>query len=135
VRRGGDVVSDGDEWATLDELLGMEALADQPDRGGIGRLEFYERCSTEDNQDPATSKAWQLGEAERFVEPLGGEVVEEFFDIGQSSASSEEAALHLPRADHVLRLRAEDGGCRASWRHGLLQVQRPVRSSPDQQRP
>lgn len=78
-------MSDGDEWATLDELLGMEALADQPrDEGGIGRLAFYGRCSTEDNQDPATSKAWQLGEAERFVEPLGGEVVEEFFDIGQS---------------------------------------------------
>ncbi|TCC33229.1 recombinase family protein [Kribbella speibonae] len=62
----------------------MEALADQPEGGGIGRLAFYGRCSTEDNQDPATSKAWQLGEAERFVEPLGGEVVEEFFDIGQS---------------------------------------------------
>ncbi|MGW6194828.1 recombinase family protein [Kribbella sp. NPDC055110] len=77
-------MSDGDEWATLDELLGMEALADQPDDGGIGRLAFYGRCSTEDNQDPATSKAWQLGEAERFVEPLGGEVVQEFFDIGQS---------------------------------------------------
>ncbi|WP_410790969.1 recombinase family protein [Kribbella sp. C-35] len=78
-------MSDGDEWATLDELLGMEALADRPvDGGGIGRLAFYGRCSTEDNQDPATSKAWQLAEAERFVGPLGGEVVAEFFDIGQS---------------------------------------------------
>lgn len=84
MRRGGGVLSDGDEWATLDELLGMEALADQSDGGGIGRLAFYGRCSTEDNQDPATPKAWQLGEAQRFVEPLGGEVVEEFFDIGQS---------------------------------------------------
>lgn len=74
-----------DEWAVLDELLGLEALAKQPAGGnGIGRLAFYGRCSTEDNQDPATSKAWQLGEAERFVEPLGGEVVDEYFDIGQS---------------------------------------------------
>ncbi|GAA0946545.1 recombinase family protein [Kribbella koreensis] len=77
---------DGAEaWGTLDELLGMEALAaDAGNAGGVGRLAFYGRCSTEDNQDPATSKAWQVGEAARFVEPLGGEIVEEFFDIGQS---------------------------------------------------
>ena len=77
----GDVV---DAWATLDELLGMEALADSPAGAGrVGRLAFYGRCSTEDNQDPGTSKAWQVGEAARFVEPLGGEIVEEFFDVGQ----------------------------------------------------
>ncbi|MEV0284917.1 hypothetical protein AB0H36_12470 [Kribbella sp. NPDC050820] len=74
-----------DEWATLDELLGMEALAARPVGGdGIGRLAFYGRCSTEDNQDPKSSLAWQLGEAARFVEPLGGEIVAEFFDIGQT---------------------------------------------------
>ncbi|MDX6283000.1 MAG: hypothetical protein QOH03_4071 [Kribbellaceae bacterium] len=72
-------------WATLDDLLGMEALAADPGgAGGVGKLAFYGRCSTEDNQDPATSKAWQMGEAARFVEPLGGAIVEEFFDIGQS---------------------------------------------------
>jgi DNA invertase Pin-like site-specific DNA recombinase len=60
----------------------MEALADKPVEGeGIGRLAFYGRCSTEDNQDPKTSLAWQMGEASRFVAPLGGE---QFFDIGQS---------------------------------------------------
>lgn len=74
-----------DQWAMLDELLGMEALAAaSPTGDGIGRLAFYGRCSTEDNQDPRTSLAWQLGEATRFVEPLGGQVVAEFFDIGQS---------------------------------------------------
>ncbi|WP_132210328.1 recombinase family protein [Kribbella steppae] len=73
------------EWTVLDELLGLEALADKPlDGGGIGRLAFYGRCSTEDNQDPKTSLGWQMGEASRFVEPLGGEIVEQFFDIGQS---------------------------------------------------
>ncbi|MFC9689048.1 recombinase family protein [Kribbella sp. NPDC056951] len=78
-------MSEADEWATLDELLGMEALAAAAGAGaGVGRLAFYGRCSTEDNQDPATSKAWQLGEAARFVEPLGGEIVAEYFDIGQS---------------------------------------------------
>jgi hypothetical protein len=46
---------------------------------------FYGRCSTEDNQDPETSLGWQLGNARKFVEPLGGCVVEEFFDVGHSS--------------------------------------------------
>ncbi|WP_328520576.1 recombinase family protein [Kribbella sp. NBC_00359] len=74
-----------DEWSTPDDLLGMEALAETPVAGeGIGRLAFYGRCSTEDNQDPRTSKAWQVVEAERFVGPLGGVIVEEFFDVGQS---------------------------------------------------
>jgi hypothetical protein len=76
---------DTGQWATLDELLGLEAIADKPTAGGgIGRLAFYGRCSTEDNQDPRTSHAWQLGEAARFVEPMGGEIVAEYFDIGES---------------------------------------------------
>ncbi|MBP2352632.1 hypothetical protein JOF29_003715 [Kribbella aluminosa] len=102
-------MSDGDEWTTLDELLGMEALADQPVNGsGIERLAFYGRCSTENNQDPATSKAWQLGEAQRFVEPLGGEVVEEFFDIGQSGSLPWE---RREQASEVLRaLKNRDRG-------------------------
>lgn len=74
-----------DQWETLDELLGLEAIADTAAAGAeIGRLAFYGRCSTEDNQDPRTSHAWQLGEAARFVEPLGGEIVAEYFDIGES---------------------------------------------------
>ena len=79
----GDVAG---SWGTLDELLGMEALAEEATSGsgGVGRLAFYGRCSAEDNQDPRTSLAWQLGEAQRFVEPLGGVVVAEYFDIGQS---------------------------------------------------
>lgn len=44
----------------------------------------YGRCSTEDNQDPETSHGWQLGNARKFVEPLGGEIVADYFDIGQS---------------------------------------------------
>lgn len=70
------------EWEAFDELLGVEAV-DTPETS-IGPLAFYGRCSTEDNQDPETSRAWQLGNATKFVEPLGGGVVAEFFDIGQS---------------------------------------------------
>jgi DNA invertase Pin-like site-specific DNA recombinase len=47
-------------------------------------MAFYGRCSTEDNQDPDTSHGWQVGNARKFVEPLGASVVAEFFDVGQS---------------------------------------------------
>ncbi|MDQ3276339.1 MAG: recombinase family protein [Actinomycetota bacterium] len=73
---------ESNEWATLDALLGVEVV-DVADKG-IGSVAFYGRCSTEDNQDPETSLGWQLGNAYKFVEPFGGKVVAEFFDIGQS---------------------------------------------------
>ena len=57
-------------WARLDDLLGVEIAA--PVDEGIGPVAFYGRCSTEDNQDPETSRAWQLSNAQKFVEPLGG---------------------------------------------------------------
>lgn len=60
----------GSDWATFDALMGVDAV----DESGadIGPLAFYGRCSTEDNQDPETSRAWQLGNARKFVEPLDG---------------------------------------------------------------
>lgn len=83
-------------WATLDDLLGVEVL-DTPDTG-VGPVAFYGRCSTEDNQDPDTSHAWQLSNARKFVEPLAGLVVAEYFDIGQSRSvpwERREAAARL----------------------------------------
>jgi hypothetical protein len=71
-----------DPWATLDDLLGVEPVAEVDEE--IGPVAFYGRCSTEDNQDPETSLGWQLGNARKFVEPLGGRIVAEFFDVGQS---------------------------------------------------
>lgn len=71
-----------DPWAELDALWGTtHASATKP---SILSFAFYGRCSTEDQQDPATSRSWQLRNACRFVEPLGGQVLEEYFDIGQS---------------------------------------------------
>lgn len=72
----------GDPWAALDEVLGVE-VADPSDED-IGPVAFYGRCSTEDNQDPETSHSWQLGNAQKFIHPLGGTVVAEYFDVGQS---------------------------------------------------
>jgi site-specific DNA recombinase len=48
------------------------------------RFVFYGRVSTEDQQDPESSRGWQLRRSRELIEPEGGEVVAEFFDIGQS---------------------------------------------------
>lgn len=48
------------------------------------RFAFAGRCSTEDNQDPETSRAWQLTRARSLIEPHGGVVVAEYFDAGLS---------------------------------------------------
>jgi site-specific DNA recombinase len=52
---------------------------------GPGRdFAFYGRVSTEDNQDPESSRNWQLSLARTLIAPHGGRIVTEFFDIGQS---------------------------------------------------
>jgi site-specific DNA recombinase len=45
---------------------------------------FYGRVSTEDQQDPDASRSWQLSRARGLIEPAGGAIVAEFFDVGQS---------------------------------------------------
>ncbi|HDH27385.1 MAG TPA: recombinase family protein, partial [Actinobacteria bacterium] len=47
------------------------------------RFAFYGRVSTEDQQDPESSRNWQLARSSQLIEPAG-EIVTEFFDIGQS---------------------------------------------------
>lgn len=48
------------------------------------RFAFYGRVSTEDQQDPESSRQWQLSRSRALIEPHGGQVVAEFFDIGLS---------------------------------------------------
>jgi site-specific DNA recombinase len=62
------------------------------------RFAFYGRVSTEDQQDPKSSKDWQLSRARSLIEPAGGVIVEEFFDIGQSRS------LPWKRRPEALRL-------------------------------
>ncbi|MFC7535531.1 recombinase family protein [Actinoplanes sp. GCM10030250] len=62
------------------------------------RFAFYGRVSTEDQQDPQASQAWQLSRARSLIEPAGGEVVAEFFDIGLSRS------LPWKRRPEALRL-------------------------------
>ncbi len=47
------------------------------------RFAFYGRVSTEDQQDPESSKSWQLARATQLIS-AEGQVVVEYFDIGQS---------------------------------------------------
>ena len=48
------------------------------------RFAFYGRVSTEDQQDPESSKGWQLSRSGGLIEPAGGVVVTEYFDFGRS---------------------------------------------------
>ena len=45
---------------------------------------FYGRVSTEDQQDPESSRGWQLHRSRQLIEGHGGVIVAEYFDIGQS---------------------------------------------------
>ena len=65
-------------WA---ERTGRRQTA-RPGRGAL-RFAFYGRVSTEDYQDPVTSRARQLGQAGALVAGHG-QIVAHFFDIGQS---------------------------------------------------
>jgi site-specific DNA recombinase len=49
----------------------------------MARFAFCGRVSTEDQQDPEASRNWQLGRARALTEKHG-EIVAEFFDVGQS---------------------------------------------------
>lgn len=52
-------------WAAFDE---MSVTLPEVAPFSIGKLAFYGRCSTEDNQDPATSLDWQVRAANALVE-------------------------------------------------------------------
>lgn len=48
------------------------------------KFAFYGRVSTEDQQDPQSSRNWQLVRSRALIEPHGGQIEAEFFDIGLS---------------------------------------------------
>jgi site-specific DNA recombinase len=71
----------GDALAAWAERTGRRRAAGQG-RGGL-RFAFYGRVTTEDHQDPVTSLARQRDQARALVAGHG-QMVAEFFDIGQS---------------------------------------------------
>ena len=48
------------------------------------RFASWGRVSTEDRQDPESSRAWQRARATTLIGPHGGQIVTEFFDIDKS---------------------------------------------------
>ena len=48
------------------------------------KFAFYGRVSTEDQQDPESSKNWQLVRSRALIESRGGVIVSEFFDVNES---------------------------------------------------
>jgi len=48
------------------------------------KFAFYGRVSTEDQQDPESSRAWQLTRSQALIESRGGVVAAEFFDVDKS---------------------------------------------------
>ena len=63
------------------------------------RFAFKGRVSTEDNQDPEASRNWQLSRSRALIEPAGGIIVAEYFDIGQSRSLP---WMRRPRAAQLL---------------------------------
>lgn len=72
------------------------------------KFAFLGRVSTEDQQDPESSRGWQRNRAAALIEPHGGVIVAEYFDIGQSRSLPWQ---RRPRASELLRaLRDPDRG-------------------------
>lgn len=72
------------------------------------KFAFLGRVSTEDQQDPESSRGWQRNRAVALIEPHGGVIVAEYFDIGQSRSLPWQ---RRPRASELLRaLRDPDRG-------------------------
>jgi DNA invertase Pin-like site-specific DNA recombinase len=68
------------------------------------KFAFAGRCSTEDQQDPESSRNWQRRRAAALIEPRGGRIVAEYFDIGQSRALPWQ---RRPRASALLEALAD----------------------------
>ncbi len=72
------------------------------------RFAFYGRVSTEDWQDPVTSRARQLAQA-TMLAAGHGTIVAEFFDAGESGRWRGRGARRLPRWWPRWRIRSGGG--------------------------
>src|SRR5690349_12145965 len=70
------------------------------------RFAFKGRVSTEDNQDPEASYNWQKSRSRALIEPSGGIIVAEYFDVGQSRSLPWK---RRPRAAQLLTDLADSG--------------------------
>lgn len=97
-------------WSAWDAQRSA-ALTSAAGPTGPRRLAFYGRCSTEDLQDPETSRRWQLDRAKALlaaVDPTA-EIVAAFFDIGLSRS------VPWKRRPEAMRLLAELDSPTRGW--------------------
>ena len=62
------------------------------------KFAFYGRVSTEDQQDPESSRGWQLTRSRALIEPRGGVIVAEYFDIDKSRSIPWPESVNLNEA-------------------------------------
>jgi site-specific DNA recombinase len=65
------------------------------------RFAFYGRVSTEDQQDPESSRSWQLTRSRALIDARDGVIVAEFFDVDKSRS------IPWPRRPQAAALLAE----------------------------
>jgi site-specific DNA recombinase len=70
------------------------------------RFASWERVSTEDRQDPESSRAWQYARGKSLIEPHGGVIVAEFFDVDKSRSIPPQ---RRPEASKLLAALADPG--------------------------
>jgi site-specific DNA recombinase len=88
---------------------------------------FAGRVSTEDQQDPESSFQWQIGRARALIEPHGGVIVAEYFDISHSRA----LPWHRrPQASQLLEALAGQTAASAQWSSGSPSGPSTTTSSP-----
>ena len=78
----------------------------------VRRFAFKGRVSTEDNQDPEASYNWQKSRSRALIEPAGGIIVAEYFDVGRSRSLPWK---RRPRAAQLLADLADPGRGLTPW--------------------
>ena len=83
------------------------------------KFAFYGRVSTEDQQDPESSRGWQLTRSRALIDARDGVIVAEFFDVDKSRSipwqRRPQASALLTEQDRAVRVgwgrwRAADPG-------------------------
>jgi hypothetical protein len=69
------------------------------------RFASWGRVSTEDRQDPESSRAWQYARGKALIEPHGGVIVAEFFDIDKSRSIPPQRRPEAKRSTTSMRSR------------------------------
>ena len=91
------------------------------------KFAFYGRVSTEDQQDPTSSKQWQMSRATAIL-PKDGAIVAEYSRHRPVSVPTVEASTGVPTAAGSAQAPEPWLRCRRHRRAGASVLRRPVRA-------